>query len=217
MSRYYLDSRNSLPDSEIAAGLRPYGVAAPPELCGAIRTYVELLLRWNQRISLTSVTNEAEIVRFHFGESLFASSCMPVGSGRLADVGSGAGFPGLPLRLSAPQLSLLLVESNSKKAAFLAEVVRRLGLKGVEVFRGRMEELPNQGDKFDFVTSRALGHLARLIDWSRHHLNRGGHIILWVGREDTTKVGSWAGFDWRDPVPIPGSERRFLLIGKVRN
>ena len=97
------------------------------ELCERIRTYISLLLRWNQSISLTTVTNSDEILRFHFGESLFAASAFSLENGRLADVGSGAGFPGLPLAMLLPDLNVTLIESNAKKFTFLSEVVRELG------------------------------------------------------------------------------------------
>ena len=101
-------------------------------------------------MSLTTVTNPNEILKFHFGESLFAAPAAQISDGRLADVGSGAGFPGLAIRILVEPLEVMLIESNTKKAAFLSEVSRELCLKDVEVFRGRMENFAgtNAGNKF---------------------------------------------------------------------
>lgn len=205
---------NSPSDNQIAEELRPYGVSASPQLSEFIRTYVSLLLRWNSKISLTTVADPLEIVRFHFGESMFAASRASIREGRLADVGSGAGFPGVPLRMLTPELSLCLIESNTKKAAFLSEVVRELRLDNVEVYRGRMEEFPAGEASFDFVTSRALGMHAELLAWSRDRLSAGGAVLLWLGQADAVRMCRVPNWNWREPSQIPQSERRLLLIGK---
>src|SRR5271156_5159350 len=117
-----------LKTSDIQADLEPYGIEASSDLCTSIQRYIALLLQWSKRISLTTVTDPVKIVRFHFGESLFAASAVPIRGGRLADVGSGAGFPGLALRLAVADLSAALIESNVNKATFLSEIVRDLKL-----------------------------------------------------------------------------------------
>lgn len=172
--------------------------------------YVSTLLSWNRSISLTTVTNPEEILRFHFGESLFVASLLPISDGRLADVGTGAGFPGLPLKMLAPSLDLTLIESNAKKAAFLAEVVRRIAVERVHIFRGRMEEADGT---FDFVTARALGQFEGLLAWAAHHLVKSGRLILWLGHEDAKSISHTSGWSWLAPVPIPGSDRRFIICG----
>src|ERR1700722_6272713 len=109
----------SLSDLRIAKILGAYGVATSPALADSIRNYISMLLRWNSKISLTTVVDPVDILKFHFGESLFANSGVPISFGRLADVGSGAGFPGLPLGIFLPDLEVVLIESNLKKATFL--------------------------------------------------------------------------------------------------
>src|SRR5246127_5639787 len=114
----------------------------------SISTYIDILQRWNARINLTAIRDEEEIVTRHFGESLFAAAhlfplCSPVISvvkdSKVADVGSGAGFPGIPIKLWAPEISLTLIESNHKKATFLKEVTRALTLTGVDIQTPRAE------------------------------------------------------------------------------
>jgi 16S rRNA (guanine527-N7)-methyltransferase len=202
-----------LNDGFIEQTLQVYGVSVSPELCPAIRTYVELLLRWNKKISLTAVTDPAEILRFHFGESMFAARQVPIRHGRLADVGSGAGFPAVPISMVVPELNCLLIESNQKKATFLAEIVRTLGLRQVEVFRGRMETLSGSAEKFDFSIARALGMHNEFLTWSLTHLNSAGKVIFWIGDQDASQIASNRLWKWEAPSEIPGSKHRVLLIG----
>jgi 16S rRNA (guanine527-N7)-methyltransferase len=203
----------SISDSYVEKSLRRYGLAASPVLSASIRAYISTLLRWNGKISLTTVIEPLEILKFHFGESLFAAASVPITHGRLADVGSGAGFPGLPLAMLLPQLEVVLIESNLKKATFLSEVIREQGLVNATVWRGRAEEMPPGKDRFDFVTARALGHHEDLLAWSKRSLSTVGKIVLWIGEGDSRTIASDFGWNWRSPILIPDSMRRVLLVG----
>ena len=197
----------------IEEALQTYGIADPAsDLADKISAYIDLLLKWNRRISLTTVTKPSEIVRFHFGESLFALSQLKFRESRLADVGSGAGFPGLPLAMALPALKVTVIESNLKKCAFLAEVIRQLSISNATVAPRRMEELEASA-QFDFVTARALGRLPELLVWSREHLATAGRVLLWLGEDDSREVGRSSGWKWEQPILIPGSKRRYLLPG----
>lgn len=204
-----------LTDELIKKTLLPYHFSLSSVQCDAIRTYIPLLLRWNEKISLTTVVNPVEILRFHFGESLLAVPVVPIRNGRLADVGSGAGFPGIALRLAVPAISAVLIESNTKKAAFLSEVVRELKLSGVEIIRKRMEDISEDPQPLDYVTARALGNLNILLRWTRTRLSKAGKLVLWVGEEDARIVASDLSWAWSELVHIPGSERRFILSGSI--
>jgi 16S rRNA (guanine527-N7)-methyltransferase len=198
---------------EIAATLLRYGVSATPKLCDQVRRYLDLLLRWNKKISLTTVTDSSEIIRFHFGESLFAAKSVPVSHSRLADVGSGAGFPGLALKLILEDVEIVLIESNAKKAAFLSEVTRELGLKDVEVFRGRMEDYEIGSKPLGLITARALGQHAKFLAWSHTKLKSDGIVALWLGEDDARAISRSTSWSWHEPIKIPESERRFILFG----
>jgi 16S rRNA (guanine527-N7)-methyltransferase len=198
---------------EVQNALSPYGVALDDVAAEKIRSYVAILLHWNRSISLTTVTDPGEILKFHFGESIFASSEVNHEKSRLADVGSGAGFPGLPLAIVAPRLDVTLIESNAKKCAFLSEVTRELQLDTVTVYRGRMEDYPSQSGPPNFVTARAVGHHARLLAWTRSHAAPGGRILLWLGESDSREISLDTDWHWESTKKIPGSERRFLLVG----
>ena len=200
-------------DHTIEATLRPYGVATTPALRDAVRAYVDLLLRWNQKIALTTITDPIEIVRLHFGESMFAVNDVPIRHGRLADVGTGAGLPAIPIRMAVPELDCVLIESNQKKATFLAEVVRTLKLDRIQIFRGRMETYPISAQKFDFALSRALGMHQAFLDWSANQLNSSGSVIYWIGDEDGAKIAKNTEWTWRALSRIPDSKNRSLLIG----
>ena len=129
---------NKISNEAILRALEPYNFFASAEFCEKIRTYASLLLMWNRSISLTTVTEPLEILKIHFGESLFAISEVPISNGRLADVGSGAGFPGMALAIANFSLGVTLIESNAKKCTFLSEVARALELSNVTVTRSRM-------------------------------------------------------------------------------
>jgi 16S rRNA (guanine527-N7)-methyltransferase len=196
--------------------LRPYGISADDSLCEGILAYVELLLRWNSKISLTSVTDPVEIVRFHFGESLFGALIVDDKKSRLADVGSGAGFPGLALKLYRPSIQAFLIEPNAKKAAFLSEVARNLNLQGVEILRFRMEDLPVEMGDFGLITARAVGSHEDLMRWSRNRLSVNGQLALWVADQDAAALAKDELYRWMEPLRIPKSEHRVILLGTPR-
>jgi len=198
--------------AQISRALEPYGVAPSTDLVKGIQTYIKLLLKWNRSISLTTVTNVEEILRFHFGESLFALPMLPVEKSRLADVGSGAGFPGIPLAMASPSLKVTLIESNSKKYVFLNEVIRELRLQNATAARSRMGDV-KVSHVFDIVTARAVGNFDELLVWTRDALDQDGRIVLWLGEDDVTKISSDETWRWNNPKAIPGSQRRYILVG----
>jgi 16S rRNA (guanine527-N7)-methyltransferase len=180
----------------------------------AIQRYVNLLLKWNDKVNLTSIRDPLEILYRHFCESMFAAKAVPRMGGRLADVGSGGGFPGLPLKIIRPELEVILVESNVKKATFLAEVVRELELSGARVLVSRYEELSEEVTPLDFVCARALGEYANFLTWAGSERVGANQVILWLGGNDIEEVVTIEGWRWHDPIAIPRSLRRFLLAGE---
>jgi 16S rRNA (guanine527-N7)-methyltransferase len=203
-----------LSDDQIASALAPFQVQLSAGQIAQIREYVRLLLKWNQSISLTSVVDPVEIVARHFGESMFISCLIPVKNCRLADLGSGAGFPGLAMKIISPTLRIKLVESNKKKCAFLSEVVRSLKMENVEVMPLRFNEIRTPTDFADIVTARAVGGFPDILRWAKGSLAPRGHLALWLGGEDASKVSSTPGWLWQPAVKIPDSQRRFVLIGR---
>jgi 16S rRNA (guanine527-N7)-methyltransferase len=192
-----------------------------PDQLKDISIYIDLLLRWNARINLTSIRKEEEIVTRHFGESLFAArhlfpsqeqcrrerprSCTVI------DVGSGAGFPGIPIKIWAPEINLTLIESNQKKATFLREVTRTITLTNVNIFPGRAEDYPSP--PADLVTLRAVDRFETSLPVATGLVAPGGRLALLIselqvirGKELTPTLA------WQVPRPIPHSSSRVLAI-----
>jgi 16S rRNA (guanine527-N7)-methyltransferase len=194
--------------------IRSYGVSLTDGQVEQVQRYIGLLLLWNQKLSLTTITDLREILNRHFGESFFASKIVDLGSGRLADVGSGAGFPGLALNIILPELQVLLIEQHTKKCAFLNEAVRLLGLSSIRVIRSPYEALPPEHRNFDFITARAVGNHKRLLKWAQSRLGLGGRAILWLGSADAAKILTMPGWTWDPPYPIPNSRNNVILTGR---
>src|SRR6202051_474936 len=161
------NSEAPLSADTIQRALREFDLEATSEQLAGIQRYIALLLRWNEKINLTAIREPLEILYRHFCESMYASVVVPLERGRLADVGSGGGFPGLPLKIIRPDLRVFLVESSIKKVTFLAEVTRELGLRDVQVLARRYEELGEEVAPLDFVCSRALGEFPAFLEWAK--------------------------------------------------
>jgi 16S rRNA (guanine527-N7)-methyltransferase len=183
----------------------------------AIRTYIDLLLKWNAKLNLTAIRDPEAIITRHFGEALFAArQLFPTGdSGEsVIDVGAGAGFPGLPLKLWSPNINLTLVESNQRKATFLREVTRALDLKSVVVLPQRAESVSLRAD---LVTFRAVEHFERILPVAFGFLKPAGRIALLIGEAQVKLAESiLPGMAWKNSIQIPSSKSRRLLIGERR-
>jgi len=181
-----------------------------------IQQYIGTLLRWNEKLNLTAIRDPLEILYRHFCESMFAAGAIPVDKGRLADIGSGPGFPGIPLKIARPELELCLVESNIKKGTFLAEVVRELQLMNTRVLISRYEELGEEISPLDYVCSRAVGEFEPFLEWAGSEKVQARQVILWIGGRDLEEVQKSKDWEWREPILIPKSLQRYLLVGKKR-
>lgn len=204
---------------------------------GDISTYINLLLHWNARINLTAIRTEEEIVTRHFGESFFAArqlfprfSSMPASGPSVvrgfdvdsdpeharqtihaADLGSGAGFPGIPIKLWAPEIHMTLIESSHKKSAFLREVVRFLTLTNIDVQTVRAESLLQT---YDVITLRAVERFTSILPIASHLTKPYGRIGLLIASSQLdAAMSSLPTFSWQRPIPIPDSESRLILIG----
>ena len=161
--------------------LEPYGLGLSTGQVGQVIAYLELLLGWNKKINLTSIRDAETCVPRHFGESLYLGRWVGL-SGRLLDIGSGAGFPGLCLKIIFPDLSVTLLEPVAKKRAFLKEAARVCGMSLVEVRRERLEDFAGGSSlsPYDAATARAVGHLEELVPLAARCLKAGGELFLWL-------------------------------------
>ena len=183
-----------------------------PEQFRQLQAHLELLLKWNEKISLTAIRDPQEIVRRHFGESLFTGAQLDLKpSSRLADLGSGAGFPGLPIAVLRPEIKVTLIESQQKKVAFLREVNRSAQITNASVYAGRAEELSSESQ---IVTMRAVERFASVLPIAASLLEAHGELALLIGAAQAqiarTKL---LHFEWKEPVSIPESRERVLLVG----
>lgn len=226
-----------------------------------LAAYLEILHRWNARMNLTAVRDPEQVITRHFGESFFAAQHLfpqrlAASDRRLLDIGSGAGFPGLPIKIWAPELQVILIESQSKKATFLKEVIRALELKDANVIAKRAEDLiggstgvplvtqnsnpchPERGraeergesESKDLmfspttsdqrpatVTLRAVEKFDRILPVAAQ-LASGGRLALLIGSVQVASAQKLLpDFTWSDPVPIPLSLSRVLLVGESKS
>jgi 16S rRNA (guanine527-N7)-methyltransferase len=198
----------------IRRALNEFQLTADDLQVSQIQQYMGMLLAWNEKVNLTAIRDPLEILYRHFCESMFAAVAVPIDSGRLADVGSGGGFPGLPLKIVRPEIELMLVESNVKKATFLAEVTREIGLNNARVLVSRYEELGEELTPLDTVCSRAVGEFVPFLTWAASERIAAKQVVLWIGGRDLDEVRRVPGWEWKEPISVPKSLRRFLLVGR---
>lgn len=208
------DTEKPISGETVRRALGEFQISVESSQVLQIQHYIKTLLRWNEKLNLTAIRDPLEILYRHFCESMFAAGAIPVDKGRLADIGSGPGFPGIPLKIIRPELELCLVESNIKKGTFLAEVVRELQLTKSRVLISRYEELGEEIAPLDYVCSRAVGEFDPFLEWAGSDQVQADRVILWIGGRDLEEVrknGNWA---WQEPILIPKSLQRYLLVGK---
>jgi 16S rRNA (guanine527-N7)-methyltransferase len=207
------DASRPLTDETIRHALGEFQLTVDDKQLLLIHKYIRILLRWNEKLNLTAIRDPLEILHRHFCESMYASVVIPGDLGRLADIGSGAGFPGIPLKILRPEMELFLVESNIKKGTFLAEVVRDLELTNTRVLISRYEELSEELAPLDYVCSRALGEFGAFLDWAASERLSARRTLLWIGGRDLDEVRKSAYWQWEEPISVPQSLRRYLLVG----
>jgi 16S rRNA (guanine527-N7)-methyltransferase len=205
-------------------------------MLASIAIHLDLLIRWNQRINLTALRSPEEMVVRHFGESLFAAralfprdarpavsddaaSDLSVPDPAVFDLGSGAGFPGLPIKYWAPQVQLTLIESHGKKATFLREVGRSLQLTGFSVLNLRAESLSatNQcptNQRATLVTMRAVEKFDRALVAASRLVAPGGRLAVLIGQAQHQRAISLLPPGESSTLSLPSSEQRILLTWK---
>ena len=179
-----------------------------------VTNYLELLIRWNLKINLTATRDRQSILTRHFGESLFAARHLlpdPTLARSVTDIGSGGGFPGLLLKIWAPNLYLKLVDSSHKKAAFLKEVSRALNLSRITVLPIRAEDF---SCKAEVVTMRAVERFEKMLPLLPKLLNPSGQLGLLIGQSQVDAATTLKAIRWSEPISIPLSRSRVLLIGE---
>lgn len=191
------------------AGLAP----VTPEQASCFAAYLSLILRWNARTNLTAVRDEEGILSRHFVECIACARALPTGIATLLDFGSGAGLPGIPIAILRPEIAVTLAESQGKKAAFLQEAARTLGLP-IAIHSSRAEDLRAV---FDLVILRAVDKMAAAVTAAISLVAPSGWLALMTTHSDLPLLQAEAGqeFIWSESVSLPGSDQRILALGRL--
>ena len=197
--------------ARLKAGMAELGLAAASDQIETLLDYVELLFRWNATYNLTAVREFGEMIDRHVLDSLAIAKF--VRGETLADIGSGAGLPGIPLAILEPSRSYTLIDSNGKKARFLREAVRVLSLTNVRVENARVEDVKGQ---FDTVTARAFASVAEMVKLGGHLLARDGILLAMKGllnKEEILDLPPDFAIATTIPLAVPGTDKaRHLVI-----
>lgn len=213
---------------DLPADLRPLlesglvRLGLDPALATPLLAYLALLVRWNKTYNLTAVRDPHEMVTKHLLDSLAMApyvEAIAARDGALADLGTGAGLPGIPLAIVKPGLRVTLVESNGKKARFMREAVRQLGLKDVRVAESRIEALAEPAT-YDAITARALATLPLILELGGHLLKPSGELLAMKGVHPVDEIAELpAGWEVRasHPLAVPGldAERHLVVVGRT--
>lgn len=202
------DARSQLNDQLQKAGLAPLD----GQTADRFQSYLSLFIRWNQRLNLSAVRDEEGIISRHFIESMVVARELPSGVATVLDFGSGGGLPGIPIAICRPNVVVTLAESQGKKAAFLQEAVRMLGIKA-KVHADRAETLRAV---FDCVTLRAVEKMPRAVASAAKLVAPRGWLALLTTDSDLTDLQTAAGteFRWGSPLRLSGSDSRILALGQ---
>lgn len=225
--------------TQLQAGCHELGIPLNEHQLAQFELYYRELVVWNDKFNLTAITDYVEVQIKHFLDCLVAlpliaeelgDTLPPVQPYHLLDVGSGAGFPGIPLKIAAPKLIVTLMDGTGKKVTFLREMVAKLGLADVEAVQGRAEEMgnsPSYRGQFDLVTARAVASLATLVEYLIPLVRRGGHAVIYKGMSAPQELaeaqkaiqllgGELARIE-AVQVPLLNEQRYILLIKKQQH
>lgn len=212
-------------EHELSARLTACGIPHDAELPGKLLKYHEMLMDWNTRMDLTAVTDEAEMIDKHYVDSLSALAVPGLipKTGTLIDVGTGAGFPGLPLALACPELRVTLMDAQQKRLNFLQAVIDALQVRNVTLVHARAEDgaqFPQYREKFDVAVARAVASLAVLSEYLLPYVRVGGKAVCWKGPalQEEMQQGRRAAFllggkvGEAVEVTLPGRDWQHLLL-----
>lgn len=202
-------------------GARNLGITLPETAAEKLKTYAALLTERNSVMNLTAITGEEDIARLHFLDSLALLNYADFPGMSVADIGTGAGFPGLPLKLAVPDVKLTLIDSQRKRVDFLAEVCRELGTDGAACIHARAEEIPaGLREDFDIVLSRAVSRLNILCELCLPYVKPGGVMLAMKGPEPEDEIAEAESaaavlggrYESTFAYTIPGTDVRHTVI-----
>ncbi|MFZ4529607.1 MAG: 16S rRNA (guanine(527)-N(7))-methyltransferase RsmG [Undibacterium curvum] len=204
--------------ASLSAGVQEMGLALSEAQIDQMLAYLALLSKWNAVYNLTAIRDPQEMVKQHLLDSLSAAPAF-TDARNVLDVGAGGGLPGMMLAIAYPQTRISMIDTVSKKTAFLSQAKAELGLSNVTVFTGRVEQL-EVTEKFDVITSRAFSELCNFINWSGHLLAEGGQFIAMKGVAPAQEIerlpAGWA-VTGVQPLQVPGlnAERHLVFVRRA--
>ncbi|MCK9574396.1 MAG: 16S rRNA (guanine(527)-N(7))-methyltransferase RsmG [Clostridia bacterium] len=205
------------------------GIEVNEEMLTQFENYYNLLIEWNNKFNLTAITEKSEVLDKHFIDSILPYKHIPFGA-TMCDIGSGAGFPALPIKIIRPDIKLLLVDSLNKRVKFLEEIVRALNLKNIKCVHARAEDLATKTEyreQFDMCIARAVAKLKTLSEYCLPFVKVGGKFIAYKSvdyglelNESTNAIQILGGkLDKVELLTIPETNIRrvFIIINKVKS
>jgi len=211
-------------------GCREYGIELDEKKVEQFILYMEMLKEWNQKINLTAITEDEEIVKKHFLDSVSILQSGVIKDGMsIIDVGTGAGFPGIPLKIVKPDLKVLLLDSLNKRIVYLDDVIKSLKLDGIETIHARAEELSRKKEyreKFDIACARAVANLNKLSEYCIPYVKIGGYFISMKGPSVNDEIegaknaiGTLGGnLEKVIDINLPGEamEHKLVIVKKIK-
>ena len=204
------------PESILKKGLKELSLVLSEDQLRAFMTYLSELKRWNKAYNLTALKTDEDIVIKHFLDSLLYLRAIPEGEISVMDVGSGAGFPGIPIKIMRPETEMHLLEPSRKKAGFLRHVIRMFGLEGIEVVEKRIEDVGLL--MVDVAVTRALFDIKEFAEKAFSHLNKGGRLVVSKGPRVSEELKTLKEIDYELltlTLPFSTIKRFIVVINKV--
>ena len=205
----------------IISGARGMGIHVTDDQMGHMFRFAQMLLEWNRRVNLTAITDPEEVAVKHFLDSMAALPYIPE-NGRLLDIGSGGGFPGLVLAIFRPSLSITSIDSVRKKISFQRQLIRTLGLTSARAIHARAESLTGKTEPYDIIVSRALGSLEMFVSLALPLISEEGELIAYKGIIDegagdeieslTSQYNNHSIHVYRYLLPSSGDRRSLVFI-----
>lgn len=204
-------------DILLSHGLEALELTTSTFVIESFLVYLKELKKWNSKVcNLTSLKKEKDIVVRHFLDSLLYLKVMPLNVKKIVDIGSGAGFPGIPIKIIKPDFSLTIIESNRKKCHFLKHLLRQLQIKHVDILHSRLENVKMDGD-FDAAVTRALYRLKEFVEKASHLIKEGGFLVVSKGQKIGKELHQIKDYDFRQitlSLPLSDIKRHLVVIKK---